>query len=110
MFEFIATHALELVIAFLFSVLTGFVTKLYKKVELENDRKEKEYNALKAGMTAILRDRIVQAYYHYESRGSITLHGLENVNKMFEEYSNLGGNGSVKKLVHDLNELDVVDK
>lgn len=99
MLEFLTHYWLEVVLSGALSIVTYFVKK-----------QAKEYKAIKAGMTAILRDRIVQAYYHYEGRNSITLHGLENVNAMFEEYKNLGGNGSVKKLVHDLNELDVVDK
>lgn len=65
--------------------------------------------ATELGIQALLRDRILRAYYHYQERGTITLHGLENVNKLYEQYHNLGGNGTVTKLVNDLREMEVVD-
>ena len=69
-----------------------------------------QFRALKMGMQAMVRDRIVQAYYHYHDRGWITLHGLENVEKLYAEYHKLGGNGTVTKLVEDLRELPVKEK
>ena len=69
-----------------------------------------QFRALKMGMQAMMRDRIVQAYYHYIERGWITLHGLENVEKLYAEYHKLGGNGTVTKLVEDLRELPVKEK
>ncbi|BAK99051.1 hypothetical protein OBV_18530 [Oscillibacter valericigenes Sjm18-20] len=65
--------------------------------------------ATELGIQALLRDRILRAYYHYQERGTITLHGLDNVNKLYEQYHNLGGNGTVTKLVNDLREMEVVD-
>ena len=64
---------------------------------------------LELGVQALLRDRIVQSYYHYEERGWITLHGLENVNAMYKEYHALGGNGTVTALVNTIHELEVRD-
>ena len=66
--------------------------------------------ATERGIQALLRDRIVQAYYHYSDRGWITLHGLENVEAMYQEYHALGGNGTVTKLVEDIRQLEVRDK
>lgn len=71
---------------------------------------EKRQKAIEEGMQAILRDRILEAYYHYHKRGNITLHGLENVEKMFSAYSGLNGNGTVPHLVDYMRELDVVDE
>ena len=65
--------------------------------------------ATERGIRALLRDRIVQAYYHYAERGWITLHGLENVEALYQEYHALGGNGTVTKLVEDLRDLEVRD-
>lgn len=66
--------------------------------------------ATERGIRALLRDRIVQAYYHYSDRGWITLHGLENVEAMYQEYHALGGNGTVTKLVEDIRQLEVRDR
>ena len=70
----------------------------------------KRQKALENGMQAILRDRILTSYYHYHKRGNITLHGLENVEKMFESYEALHGNGTVPHLVASMREMEVVDE
>lgn len=78
---------------------------LYKKYKQAYARQK----AVELGVQALLRDRIVQSYYHYEERGGITLHGLENVNAMYKEYHALGGNGTVTALVNTIHELEVRD-
>ena len=80
----------------------GYLYKKYKQA----DARQK---AVERGVQALLRDRIVQSYYHYEERGWITLHGLENVNAMYKEYHALGGNGTVTALVNTIHELEVRD-
>ena len=80
----------------------GYLSQKYKQA----DARQK---AVELGVQALLRDRIVQSYYHYEERGWITLHGLENVNAMYKEYHALGGNGTVTSLVNSIRELDVRD-
>ena len=69
----------------------------------------KRQRATERGIQALLRDRLIQAYYHYEERGSISLHGLEAVESMYAEYHNLGGNGSVTKLVNAMRQMRVDD-
>ena len=80
----------------------GYLYKKYKQA----DARQK---AVELGVQALLRDRIVQSYYHYEERGWITLHGLENVNAMYKQYHALGGNGTVTALVNTIQELEVRD-
>ena len=80
----------------------GYLYKKYKQA----DARQK---AVELGVQALLRDRIVQSYYHYEECGWITLHGLENVNAMYKEYHALGGNGTVTSLVNSIRELEVRD-
>lgn len=81
------------------------VGHLYKKYKQADARQK----AVELGVQALLRDRIVQSYYHYEERGWITLHGLENVNAMYKQYHALGGNGTVTALVNTIHELEVRD-
>ncbi len=63
--------------------------------------------AVELGVQALLRDRLVQAYYHYAERDWITLHGLEAVEGMYQQYHALGGNGTVTKLMEDIRRLEV---
>ena len=78
---------------------------LYGKIK-ESDTRQK---AVENGIQALLRDRLVQSYYHYSEREWITMHGLEACEKMYKEYHNLGGNGMVTKLMDDIRELPVKD-
>ncbi len=71
---------------------------------------DRRQTAIELGVQALLRDRILTAYYHYLERDWITLHGLENVEAMYTQYHALGGNGTVTKLVEDLRKLEVRDK
>lgn len=80
--------------------------QIYKRLKAADRRQ----TATELGIQALLRDRIIQAYYHYADRGWITLHGLENVEELYKQYHALGGNGTVTKLVEDLRELEVRDK
>lgn len=75
----------------------------FKKIKKEQETQSK-------GICALLRDRIQTSYYYYQSKGSITLHGLENINEMYAEYKKLGGNGTVTKLVEDMRRLQVIEE
>lgn len=62
--------------------------------------------AIRAGLRALLRDRILQAYNHYhEDKGYCPIYALENVEEMYKQYHALGGNGTITKLVEELKEL-----
>lgn len=103
MLEWLAKYGLEVVFGALTAGLGFAVKTLWRKISENNIRQD----AIEKGIEALLRDRIVRAYYSYSERGSITLHGMENVERMYLEYHNLGGNGTVTKLVEDLRELRV---
>lgn len=106
MLGWLARYWLEVLFS---GVLAGggyLIRRLWKKQQEEEARQK----SIKEAIIALLRDRVVQAYYHYIERGWITLHGLEAAEKMYTEYHNLGGNGTVTKLMEDLRELPVRDK
>ena len=100
--EFIAEYWL----ATLFGGVVGCMGVLFRK--MQTARQEQE--SVRLGVQALLRDRIVKAYYHYkESNNEITLHGLENVIALYEQYHALGGNGTVTKLVEELKNMRISD-
>ena len=61
--------------------------------------------AIKEGLRALLRDRIIQAYNHYTDKGYYPIYARENVEDMYKQYHSLGGNGTVTDLVSKLKEL-----
>ena len=81
--------------------------ELEHKAELQRleDKRQKEYDALKNGVQSMLRDRLIQSALSYEKQGWIDTNALENVGLMYSAYSSLGGNGIVTKLFNEVQEL-----
>lgn len=68
--------------------------------------KKKENDALKAGLQALLRDRIIQAYNHYvQDRGWIPIYVKESIDACYRSYEALGDNGVIDNLMQQINEL-----
>lgn len=78
--------------------IIGFISAKLKK----NKKKDK---AIEEGVQALLRNEIIRRYREFESKGEISILDQENLEEMFTQYQNLGGNGTVKKMMNDLNSL-----
>src|SRR5665648_822441 len=94
MVEFIIKYWLQA----LFGLLLTILTYLYRRISI----KIKEQDSIKNGIQAILRDRIIQSYTHYLEEKYCPIFARDNVENMYQEYHNLGGNGVVTDLVHKL--------
>lgn len=79
-----------------------YILTRFRKIKNEQEAQSK-------GIQALLRDRLQTSYYYYQEKQNITLHGLETVNEMYKEYKNLGGNGTITKLVEDIRQLTVIE-
>ena len=67
--------------------------------------KKRENDALKEGMQALLRDRIIQAYNHYSDKGWIPTYAMESIEACYASYEELGENGVIDNLMRQLREL-----
>lgn len=65
------------------------------------ENKDKQ-NAIEAGLQALLRNELVRRYREYEIKGELSILDKENIEAMFKQYENLGGNGTVKHLMEEL--------
>lgn len=74
--------------------------------EAERARRE-EYDALKDGIIAILRDHIIQADVRFSERAFATISQKDNIQMMYDAYHRLGGNGIVTKSYRHIMELPV---
>lgn len=85
--------------------------ELERKAESQRleDKRQKEYEALKNGVQSMLRDRLIQSALSYEKQGWVDTNALENIGLMYSAYSALGGNGIVTKLFNEVQELPHVD-
>lgn len=66
----------------LFAALIGFI-----RMQAAQNK------AVKAGLQAVLRDRLQQAYKHYEAKGYAEPDDRDNFENMYQQYHTLGANG-----------------
>lgn len=78
--------------------LTAYLGTMYRIKKKEND-------ALKAGVQALLRDRIIQSYNHYTEKGWIPIYAKESIDACYKSYEALGDNGVIDSLMEQINEL-----
>lgn len=91
--------ALNSVINVVFGGVITLLITMYRQKEKEND-------ALKAGLQALLRDRIIQAYNHYvQDKGWIPIYAKESIDACYKSYEALGDNGVIDNLMQQINEL-----
>lgn len=108
--ERIAQYWLEAVFGLMLAALSAGYRSLAAKfrqaraAEAAAIAKQKEENAaVKGGMCALLRDRIIQAYnYYVHDKGCCPIYARDSTQAMYEAYHALGGNGMVDDLMEDL--------
>lgn len=97
MIDFVLRYWVE----FLFGVVAGGLTVVCHRLSA----RVKKQDAVGLGVQALLRDRIIQAYNHYQEKEYCPIYGLENVQGMYVQYHALGGNGTITELVERLKDM-----
>lgn len=93
------------IITTILGIALGVVSSKLKKTKEKDDEEKKKDEAIELGVQALLRNEIIRRYREFESKGEISILDQENLDEMFTQYKNLGGNGTVKKMMNDLYEL-----
>lgn len=96
---------LKIVISYLIPTVLGSLLGFLSTKLKKNRRKDK---AVEEGVQALLRNELIRRYREYKIKGEMTILDRENIEAMYEQYKNLGGNGTVKELMDEL--LDVKTK
>lgn len=65
----------------------------------------KKQSALRQGVRAILRDRILTTYNYFRKKGNVPFTAVENMSNMYSAYHSLGGNGPITKVYKQFLEL-----
>lgn len=99
--QYILGHWVEWLFLFI-SALCGIG---YKHILERQKAEENRSRALHDGMQALLRDRIIQAYNHYQDKCHCPIYAKENVKRMYDAYHALGGNDVATKLKDTLIEM-----
>ena len=81
------------------TILTIVITKTVNKVEKNAEDGRKETAAIKEGVKALLKDRLLQGYKHYINDLKFADdHDRENMENVYKQYKALKGNGDMKDL------------
>lgn len=99
MLEFIIKYWLE----FIFGIVIAFLAYVMKKIRSLHARER----AIENGVQALLRNELIRRYREYEIKGEISILDKENIEHLFKEYKNLGGNGTVAKMYEEMLELPI---
>lgn len=89
----------------LFMLITGIAVAAYRRLSRKITNKATEQEAIKLGIQALLRDRIIESYNNYMDKGFFPIYARENVEALYVQYHALGGNGTVTELMEKLKEL-----
>ncbi len=86
------------IITTIIGTVLGFIATKFRK------SKSKDL-AIEEAVQALLRNELIRRYREYKAKGEMTILDRENVESMFKQYKNLGGNGTVKELMDELLEV-----
>ncbi len=84
-------------------IVTGVLGYLTGKIKLYKQRDNVQQEALKC----LLRSAITSKYYVYSELGAIPLYEKENLNYMNEQYTAMGGNSYISKIMEEINTLPI---
>jgi hypothetical protein len=87
--------------------LTGAGAWVIKVLWGRQKRQAAQQEAIKAGMLALLHDRIYAECAGAEERGCVTVDGLRNLEYLYGPYHSLGGNGTGTVLYERYKKLPV---
>ena len=88
-------------VAWLFTLLGALVGHLYSKI---TDMR-KRTTAIEDGIRALLRNDIIKSYNKCQEKGYCPIYEMENIEEMYKQYHELGGNGTITELVERIREF-----
>ena len=111
-------NVLQVIIPLISACATCVIGYLFSKLKQHEEKREAEEDerlketiarneALRAGLLALCRDRILQGYRYYKKKGGISAQDLETMQKLYNAYHALGGNGTITKVYEKILELQI---
>jgi len=92
----------DMMTTIIIGVMTALVISAFAYIFAKIKGIRKEEDAIRKGLKALLRDRVIQIYNYYSSKNCIPIYARENVESLHSEYKALGGNGTIEGLVNRL--------
>ena len=94
---------LKVILTIVSFIVTGVLGYFVGKVKEYRKKDTRQEEALKC----LLRSNITSKYYVYSQMGEIPYYEKENIDRMYEQYKNMGGNSYVDTIVKEINDLPI---
>ena len=88
-------------------MITRIITRRLNDAESRADETQKRSDAIAMGIQALLRDRLLQGYKHYQEKGWADYEDRANLENVWQQYHALGGNGDMNDLRRAFRHLPV---
>ena len=89
-------------------IITRVITKRLNAAESKAEETQKRSDAIALGIQALLRDRLLQGYKHYQEKGWADYEDRANLENVWKQYHALGGNGDMNDLRNSFRHLPTV--
>lgn len=103
-------YILSICLTVISGVLLFIVQGLLKENKKLRDKNVKKENAIYDGMKCLLRIKLIEYHDKYMELGEIPTYAYENWCEMYEDYIDLEGNGLVKHMKVDIDDLHLKNK
>lgn len=94
---------LKVILTIVGFIVTGVLGYFVGKVKEYKKKDTRQEEALKC----LLRSNITSKYHVYSQMGEIPYYEKENIDRMYEQYKNMGGNSYVDTIVKEINDLPI---
>ena len=88
-------------------IITRIITRRLSDAESKAEVTQKRSDAIALGIRALLRDRLLQGYKHYQEKGWADYEDRANLENVWQQYHALGGNGDMNDLRRAFRHLPV---
>ena len=82
----------------LFLAATGMAGYCYRRLVRRQKEESRGNRAMREGVQALLRDRIIETYNHYNDKGYCPIYAKESMRRLYAAYHALGGNDVATEL------------
>ena len=91
------------------AIILAILTFIYKRLSVRIKQNSLESAAIKAGIQALLRDRLYETYSNCKKAGGATQSQRQNWDRLYTQYHNLGGNGVMNDTRSKFLALPIID-
>lgn len=82
----------------LFAAISAVLAFAYRNIAKRLEEEQKKNKAIADGVQSLLRESIVENYNRYSDKGFCPIYAKESIKRVYQAYSNLGGNDVAHEL------------